>query len=425
MATSYTRDKQRTKLRFGTLTARDWTFVGSEYVLGPTTTTTPSRSIRESYRTLTSTSTKPWGASGKPTLWTNHQNRWYEVKSDWLEGRGYTSAPGKPLQRGITRQYSGSLLAYAGLNGDWGLFTFPEAPSDAELYNKLLGKLKSEFNAAVSLAEAHKAVGLIAQNATRIAKAFDFVVQGKRRAAMEILNLARLKGLGPATKDSLRRRYRNKKEREIATTWLELQYGWIPLVNDVYNAVEHARNPPKNPIVRCGSRREHFQKTTIKNAIPLGSGYFSQERISKGSCSRRIVLEYRIDTPYLDRLSSVSLTNPLIVAWELLPFSFVIDWFLPIGSWLNGLDATLGLTFLRSVETYVRKIEQTDRFYPDTVPSWVLTGAGMLERSVIWKDRTLGSSFPTPAYPQLKNPLSVTHATNALALLTSAFKVRK
>lgn len=38
------------------------------------------------------------------------------------------------------------------------------------------------------------------------------------------------------------------------------------------------------------------------------------------------------------------LLNPLEVIWELVPFSFVADWFLPIGDYLSALDASSRFT---------------------------------------------------------------------------------
>ncbi len=427
MATSYVKQSHRFKMATGNVAIRSWVYVGGTelYALGPVSYAARDRSVDNASFSMSSNSTKPWGPSGKPTTWTGHQKILMELVGDWAQSKYYEPKPTDVKVKGLTRDYSGSAMSLLGYDLSTGMMVFPELPSDAELHNKLLGKLKSEFNAAVALAEANKAVDLIAQNAKRIAKAFDFVVQGKRRAAMEVLNLARLRGLGPATKDNLRRRHRNRREREIASDWLQMQYGWLPLVNDVYNAVEHARNRPSNPLVRVGSRRNHFQ-TKRQTAVPLpfGLGYCAYVRTSQGHATRRITLEYQIDNTYVQRLSSVSLTNPLIVGWELLPFSFVVDWFLPIGSWLNGLDATLGLQFVRMADVRTYVIEQTDLLETEKDGGPTPTAGSIVRRSY-HKDRFLASSFPTPKFPHLKNPLSVTHATNALALLTSAFsKVR-
>lgn len=37
--------------------------------------------------------------------------------------------------------------------------------------------------------------------------------------------------------------------------------------------------------------------------------------------------------------------DPIVSAWELIPFSFVIDWFINIGDWVNSISPFAGGTF--------------------------------------------------------------------------------
>lgn len=60
-------------------------------------------------------------------------------------------------------------------------------------------------------------------------------------------------------------------------------------------------------------------------------------------CEKRIKFHYRVDNEILRTLSQLSLTNPLEVAWELVPFSFVVDWMLPIGDYLSNMSALHGI----------------------------------------------------------------------------------
>jgi hypothetical protein len=61
--------------------------------------------------------------------------------------------------------------------------------------------------------------------------------------------------------------------------------------------------------------------------------------------------------------------NPLVTAWELLPFSFILDWFIGIGQWLASMSF---LTFAEKWAaaggfkvTIDRTIETTIDFAPD------------------------------------------------------------
>jgi hypothetical protein len=121
-------------------------------------------------------------------------------------------------------------------------------------------------------------------------------------------------------------------------------------------------------------------------------------------------------------LNSFGFLTPELVAWELLPFSFVADWFIPIGTYLEALD------FVKSVEgTYVR----TDLSRADvglgTAPNVTIV-SGSARRKEISVTRTAGSIGTLSSQigrPKFKNPLSVSHATSAIALLQSVFGGRR
>lgn len=55
------------------------------------------------------------------------------------------------------------------------------------------------------------------------------------------------------------------------------------------------------------------------------------------------------------RLAPYGLTNPLLTAWELVPFSFVADWFVNVGDTIASLDnlhSVKSLDVIRSCRTH-------------------------------------------------------------------------
>lgn len=116
---------------------------------------------------------------------------------------------------------------------------------------------------------------------------------------------------------------------DISGTWLAMQYGWLPFLSDVYEAsraFEAFTAPP----------REKVYKASISKRI------FEQSSSSPGNylCNRFRTRSMKISYRLRERLSnprSLGLYDPSSVAWELLPWSFVIDWFIPIGTYLESL----------------------------------------------------------------------------------------
>jgi hypothetical protein len=133
---------------------------------------------------------------------------------------------------------------------------------------------------------------------------------------------------------------------------------------------------------------------------------------------------YRISSPPLKSLASVGISNPLLLAWELVPYSFVVDWFLPIGNYLESLDATNGLTFESGYVTVLEKTVGTIFHDANTSQSGTrfYYANEMESYNNIRCQRTVLGSFPQMPYPTFKNPLSSSHVASALALLLQTIK---
>jgi hypothetical protein len=124
--------------------------------------------------------------------------------------------------------------------------------------------------------------------------------------------------------------------------------------------------------------------------------------------------------------TALGLTNPLAVVWEKVPYSFVVDWFIPISDYLSTLDATQGLVFMKGCKTTFVKGRSTrievGKEYESggNHHSMVQHDVAHWERIRVTRE-SLGT-FPSPVFPSFKSPLGVRHALNALALM--AQKIR-
>jgi len=116
------------------------------------------------------------------------------------------------------------------------------------------------------------------------------------------------------------------------------------------------------------------------------------------------------------------LNDPLSVAWEVMPWSFVADWFLPIGDYLGAVD------FYRSFDiNYIVRSEKVVRqgTFHDPGPYYEIEGAeGYFTREVTFT-RSINSNpstyadVPTPSFKSMQKALTPEHLLNAFALLTS------
>jgi hypothetical protein len=163
----------------------------------------------------------------------------------------------------------------------------------------------------------------------------------------------------------------------------------------------------------------------VDNKVVQGS----TTTLDQGSIKIRYTVYFQIDYPEMPNITRLGLTNPPQLAWELIPFSFVFDWLLPIGDWLSSLDATVGLRFSDGSKSVKRDLTRTITTRKTTQSSGPFTWgtqtskevkvdtSSFVEDSIV---RTKLSSFPDVAFPPFKNPASMMHLATALALLRKA-----
>lgn len=239
----------------------------------------------------------------------------------------------------------------------------------------------------------------------------------------------------PVTKSlarEARRAGRHKLNPQVflAELWLEYRYGWLPLLSDCEALVSaFSRLVTKNPTLGrvTASTTKRSDTRTAQNGYLDGAplqvvGYL----LTETSTSRRFILKYQLDSVILNTFSNLGLTSPVLLGWELVPFSFVVDWFLPVGNALAAFSAFEGLTFKSGCAiSFTKKKTSFSIDGVFTAPEIPNVQLGSFERisasafadSVLYS-RTPLSGFPSPKLPQFKNPISTIHAANAVALLT-------
>lgn len=180
-----------------------------------------------------------------------------------------------------------------------------------------------EFNAAVTLGEGKEVVDLCYNTMSRFVRAGLALRKGNLSAAARLLN-GRSGGYPSKGKPLA------LTSKDAASFWLANRYGFVPLLGDVYNSAEAYR-------------------TLVKGRIESGrrawAGHASAWRVWNGAkytalwdCPAKLTLSARVKivtTRDLTWPESLGLTNPLQLAWELLPLSFVFDWAWPVSTHLN------------------------------------------------------------------------------------------
>lgn len=146
-----------------------------------------------------------------------------------------------------------------------------------------------------------------------------------------------------ASKRSRARLYYRRKASDI---YLEGVFGWVPLMSDIYQAMEVLSSAHRISPSRAKAQNTHAYSVADST---VQAGVFTDARATVG-------VRLSLDNPNVVLLNNLGVLNPASIAWDMVPYSFVINWFVPVGTYLNSLTELLGYGVHDGfVTTFVRK----------------------------------------------------------------------
>lgn len=292
----------------------------------------------------------------------------------------------------------------------------PGVPPNLEL--QALSKLASaargtELNLGIAIGERKKTVELVVNTVKQLANALHQVKHGNMRGAA--------KALGVSYREPPRQPYKKGgyivKNADtligdpLTRKWLELQYGWKPLLQDVHSAaklLEQASSATARSSRITGSAR--LQQTGDFSAAPSAYNI-------RGTVEDSVKVVYYM-AEQLSAPRSLGLEDPASVAWELLPWSFVFDWFLPVGTYLSTLDVIPKLTGFGCITTVRHVAAGGVSVKPNQLKYYFGCTAQYFDLKISRKTITTiqASSIPVPQWKGVDKALSPLHIANAIAL---------
>lgn len=257
---------------------------------------------------------------------------------------------------------------------------------------KLYSSIKNQpADLGTDFAEARQTIQLFAEASDRLAKF--------------LLHLKKLNFTG-AIRDILPR---NKKD--LANDFLAYRYGVSPLVQDIYGIAQEISSRIDGTFRRVASGR-------ARDIIVRDTGSSTSFDSSDAEITVKYSCSFGVDSELLSMLERLGLTNPANVAWELVPFSFVVDWLLPIGPFLQTLTTKDHLD-VKQIHRTVKVLQNRTiggSIQIGDTPFLVSDYAWTYSHSTMHLERRVLSSLPDMPLPALKNPFSVGHAANFTAL---------
>lgn len=313
---------------------------------------------------------------------------------------------------------------------DWSTYSTGGASSASRAEQKALKSMSNmKFNAAQALAERKQTADLLVRSVNRfitVAIAFkrgrfatiNRVLKSRGHPVLHAVPRKRMdQTFGPLVRNpEVGDLMRAPSRATFANLWLEYAYGWRPLLNDIYGAAEL--------MAQVATESRPLRSVGSDKTSQSWFGSYSSEGVTANAEARidiqsRCRVEYAVEDGWLDSAKSTGISNPALIAWELLPYSFVIDWFIPVGDFLERLNARTGLTFIKgSTSTLTRY--QASTSISNTRQYWDVFGASPRHQFVQLYRKKL-TSFPATTAPSVRLDLNLAQVTSGLALLTQLF----
>jgi len=347
------------------------------------------------------------------------------------------------------------------IGGDWGvvgagywgtkvgisrLTAGEKADIDAQATTRVLNKIKNQkVNWPQDFGERAQTLYLLTNTVKRLAMAYAAFKAGQLSKAVGILGSAqpsrRFKKkyrtlqkpsfAQKAKKGGRTKAYFEKRAgagsvfspKNLASLWLEFQYGWRPLVSSAQGTIGTFQSQlEKGEIVKVQSYyRETFERVVNSTTQPSSWQYQDSENVTKGSHKVAFTIYYKLINTDAHNMAATGFSNPLNLGWELIPFSFVVDWFVNIGNYLSSLDATLGLAFEKGCKTTAERSASTKTTTWRSDYSYVsFSGSVVSTREDFTLKREVLSDFPAPSKPVLKGwNLGIKNYLTSAALLVT------
>lgn len=327
-----------------------------------------------------------------------------EVSWRGVNGRMVTTVTNRHTPKGVgavDERISGLMAQYTRVTPPW--LTLEERCQE-----KLYDQLRGNSQLVVDLAEGGQTLSMV-RSALNV----------RRYMAEFARNMIR------SPRDSL---------KTLSSKWLEYRYGWTPLAYSLYEAAENLRKKVQDEELLVKARAS--QTRSVTGTLTTGTygtqSYKQHSLTEKSSCRQEIGYRFRPPPPALQQIANWTSLNPLMIAWELTPLSFVADWFVNVGDQLAAWEnyTLFSSSFRGGYRTRVVREDRTgslDYGLEGPTPRYTSAGAlvdafygygGHASLAARWvqKDRVLITELPRPVGFRVTVNLNAKRIVDAAAL---------
>lgn len=217
--------------------------------------------------------------------------------------------------------------------------------------------------------------------------------------------------------------------KAFASAWLETRYGWQPLMMDisetmsqVHVIMDRITSKPAIRVARGSARASVYDGAPFTALLSAWSIEGACEWSSEIRSNAGIIYQQRL-TSLAEQVSrTLGLDAQAIpgTLWEIMPYSFVVDWFIGVGDWLHAVmprsDIEIRSSWVTNVVVNTSKVGEAKVTRTIGTPPTEVSGkTGPAEQIWTVVERLVNPSLPS--LPLVKTqPLRPLHVIDALSL---------
>jgi hypothetical protein len=272
---------------------------------------------------------------------------------------------------------------------------------------------------ANNLIEGRKTFNMIATRASQLLSVVSALKKGRFEQAYHKLGVS----YGKKASSS-----RWSKSQHWSDAFLEVHFGWEPLVKDIYGGLKALTRDFSPTRVRGSGKMNYVLNQSTSSPAPYGRD------ISTVHWTRSVGVmiqgHVRVINPNVALANELGVLNPLAIAWEAVPFSFVVDWFSNVGQVLASATDFVGLEITRGQTTsfthnYYNPAFSGIRSYVDmngdTVKYGVYSNYGVKSINLARRTSIQGPTLGLKPF----QGFSLTRGITAIALLVQTMSPRR
>lgn len=266
------------------------------------------------------------------------------------------------------------------------------------LYNKLKAKAYTSLQLGADFGERKQSI----ETVTKLLKAVRNPLQTLGKIMRDLTRRSKQGRGSPAIKD-------------VSGAFLEFQYGVRPLIGSIYDACGVLQKP--YPVYRV--------RASVPNICTLPGKTAPDRPNEKNWRYAKYTYEGRysggfnviVENPVVHSMERCGVLNPASIAWELVPFSFVVDWFIPVGKFISSISDYAGCSLTNQYQTLFVEGTETLGYRNRSDMSGPLPDLTATAKTVTCVRRVGPLGFPVKGLRELQLSQSKEHCANALALI--------